>query len=156
MDRAPLTVLFIPYARLHRLLYQATGGRVGRRLAGSPTLLLTTVGRRSGQPRSQPLSYVKDHDRWVVVASNAGSDRPPAWLLNLQENPDVVVHEGTMKHLASARVATDEERTQLWERMNRRYRGLAPWIHRGTIGRYDAHQRRTRRELAVVVLEPHS
>src|SRR5438034_1014549 len=69
---------------VHRMLYRLTGGRVGQKSAQGPMLLLTTTGRKSGQPRTQPLLYMPDGDNYVVVASNGGRDQPPAWWLNLR------------------------------------------------------------------------
>src|SRR4051794_12436023 len=76
------------FTRLHVRTYQLTGGRfVGR--PGAPSLLLTTTGRRTGQPRTTALFYLPDGDRQVLVASYAGDDRHPQWYLNLVAHPDV-------------------------------------------------------------------
>ena len=79
---------------VHRALYRATGGRIGARAGSAHMLLLTTLGRRSGQRRVTPLLYVEDGGRFVVVASNAGDDRHPAWLLNLRKQPAVEIQIG--------------------------------------------------------------
>ena len=154
MDRIPSSLVTGPYLRLQEAIYKASGGRVGRRLAGTPTLLLTTVGRRTGQQRVHALSYLKDGDAWVVVPSNGGSDRAPGWLANLKANPNVVVQDGTTKYSATARLASDDEQARLWPLVNRNNRGLAPVLHPGATGRYDVYQRRTTRHLSLVVLEP--
>jgi F420H(2)-dependent quinone reductase len=150
----PGAILAAPYLKLHDLVYRATNGAVGKRGVGTPTLLLTTTGRKTGNARTHSLVYAKDGDDYLVVASNGGSDQPPAWLLNLQANPDVHVQDGRRGFDATARVATADERPRLWEMVNRNNRGLAPLVHRGTIGRYDVYQRNTTREIAVVVLTP--
>src|SRR6476661_3731266 len=74
----------------HRLIYRATGGRITGRVRGMPVLLLTTIGRKSGKRRTIPLTYLPDTRGPVLIASNFGKDRPPAWYLNLQHAPRVV------------------------------------------------------------------
>jgi deazaflavin-dependent oxidoreductase (nitroreductase family) len=154
MDQTPSSLVYWPFLKLHGAIYRATGGRIGRRMAGTPSLLLTTTGRKSGLPRTCALTYLKDGEAWVVVASNGGSDTPPAWLGNLKANPNVTVQDGRRTFPATARVAEGADRERLWPLVNRNNRGLAPVLHRGTSGRYDAYQRRTEREIAVVVIEP--
>src|SRR5580765_6356853 len=70
--------------RVHAWLYHLTGGTIGHRAGGLRNLLLTTTGRRSGERRTVPLTYMADGDRYVLVASNGGADRHPAWWLNLE------------------------------------------------------------------------
>jgi deazaflavin-dependent oxidoreductase (nitroreductase family) len=150
----PGAILAAPYLKLHDVVYRATNGAIGKRGVGAPTLLLTTTGRKTGTARTHSLVYAKDGDDYVVVASKGGSDQPPAWLLNLQANPDVHVQDGRRGLDATASVATGDERARLWVLVNRNNRGLAPLLHRGAIGRYDVYQRNTTREIAVVVLTP--
>jgi deazaflavin-dependent oxidoreductase (nitroreductase family) len=154
MDRVPSTLVVGPYLRVHQAIYKATGGRIGRRLAGTPSLLLTTVGRKTGQKRTNALIYLKDGDAWVVVASNGGSDRPPGWLANVKADPNVSVQDGAKIYSATGRIASEEERVRLWPLVNRNNRGLAPLLHRGAQGRYDVYQRRTTRQIPLVILEP--
>src|SRR5580704_6717425 len=85
------------FYRMHRHVYRATGGVVGHRSRVGPFLLLTTVGRRTGQRRTTPLLYMADGDALVVVASNGGRDRAPAWLLNLEAAPAADVQVGRRK-----------------------------------------------------------
>ena len=73
--------------RLHAWVYRRSGGRLLGRMGGQPVLLLQTTGRRSGQTHTTPVQYLADGDTFVVVASNAGAARPPAWYLNLRANP---------------------------------------------------------------------
>ena len=80
--------------RLQQAIYKATDGRIGHKMLGVPTLLLGTTGRRSGQPRTNALVYARDGADYLVVASNGGSDKPPAWLYNLQANPAVQLQIG--------------------------------------------------------------
>jgi deazaflavin-dependent oxidoreductase (nitroreductase family) len=91
--------------RLHAALYRATGGRIGHSAGQITNLLLTTTGRRSGQQRTVPLAYLADGERFVVVASNGGSDRPPGWWVNLLAHPGTV-RVGTRVVPVVARAAT--------------------------------------------------
>ena len=109
-------------------------------MRGAPVLLLTTTGRKSGKARTQPLLYLTDGDALVVVASFGGSREHPAWFLNLEANPDVEVQVGPEARRTRARVATQEERARLWPRLVQMYRP------------YESYQRRTEREIPVVIL----
>lgn len=102
---------FVP---AHIWLYRATGGFLGHRLGPQRTLLLTTTGRKSGLLRTQPLAYFLPQGRIVLVASNWGNDRPPAWYLNLVAQPRVRVELKREVFDAEARIATGEERERLW------------------------------------------
>jgi F420H(2)-dependent quinone reductase len=117
--------------RLHRFVYRASGGRVGGAIGGAPVLLLTTTGRRSGEPRPVTLTCFEDGGRFVVVASNAGEDRHPAWWLNLKEHPDATVLIGGTTTRMRAAEAVGEERKRLWTEVTRRDppRGV-PTAHR--------------------------
>jgi deazaflavin-dependent oxidoreductase (nitroreductase family) len=119
-----------------------------------PALLLTTTGRKSGLSRTNGLTYCRDRGDLIVVASNGGSDRPPAWLLNVEANPRVTVRLGRRLLRATARVADPDERAHLWPLVNRKNRGLAPLFHRGVTGRYDVYQRHTSRTIPVVIITP--
>jgi len=127
---------------LHRFVYERSGGRIGGRLPGKRFLLLTTVGRRTGKRRVMPLLYVREADAFVVVGSNAGDDRPPAWWLNLEANPSARVQVDTEHHAVSARRAEGAELAALWSKLEGSYR------------HYADYRRRTPREIPVVVLEP--
>lgn len=124
------------------LAFRLTGGRLGGRLVGAPVLLLNHVGRKSGQPRTTPLLYLEDGDRLVVVASRGGSEATPAWWLNLQAEPHVDVELRGERRNVVARLATPEERAELWPRVCEMY------------GDYETYQGRTEREIPVVLLEP--
>jgi deazaflavin-dependent oxidoreductase (nitroreductase family) len=108
---------------------------------GAPVLILTTTGRRSGEPRPTPLIYGRSGDDYLVVASKGGAPEPPAWFLNLSEDPDVQVQVKADRFGARARTATPEEKAQLWRTMT------AIWPA------YDDYQAKTDREIPVVVLE---
>ena len=122
--------------------YVETDGRKGHRWRGFPTLLLTTRGRKSGRLRRTALIYGRDGDAYVLVASLGGAPRHPLWYLNLVENPGVVLQVGAEIVHGRARTATGEERERLWELMA----GIYP--------EYRSYQRRTEREIPVVVVEP--
>ena len=126
----------------HRALYRATGGRIGARLGGLDMLLLTTRGRRSGEPRTVPLACFADGANRVVVASNNGQDSDPAWWRNLQAHPDAEVTLGRESWKAAAALASAEERARLWPALKR------------TNPAYVRYERKTDREIPVVILRP--
>jgi deazaflavin-dependent oxidoreductase (nitroreductase family) len=126
----------------HVRSYRETDGDLGHDWRnGAPTLLLTTVGRRSGEPRTTPLIYGRTGEDYVIVASKGGADEPPGWYENLRANPEVEVQVMADRFTAQARVAPPEERAALWTQMTR------IWPD------YDDYQARTEREIPVVVLE---
>jgi len=143
-----------PYLRFHKYIYEKSDGRFGTHSNRVPALLLTTTGRRSGLPRTNGLTFCRDRGDLIVVASNGGSNRPPAWLLNLQADPAVTVRVGRSVFKATARVAGAEERAELWPLVNRTNRGMARIFHPGVSGRYDVYQRHTSRVIPVVVITP--
>ena len=127
----------------HVLAYRATGGLVGHRVPGAPPmLLLDHVGAKSGKHRTTPLAYLGDGEDLVLVASKGGSPRHPAWFHNLRAYPDTTAQVGSERRAVRARVATAEERARLWPKVVQMYRG------------YRHYQRRTEREIPLVILEP--
>jgi deazaflavin-dependent oxidoreductase (nitroreductase family) len=130
------------FGQEHVARYRATDGEEGHDWEGTVTLLLTTTGRRSGQQRTTPLIYGRDGDRFLVVASKGGADEPPAWYRNLEADPDVAVQVRGERFRALARTATAAEKARLWPVMT------AEWPA------YDDYQRRTSRDIPIVVLEP--
>src|SRR5687768_6623385 len=96
--------------RLHAWVYRRSGGRFLGRMGGQPVLLLQTTGRRSARTRLTPVQYLADDDTFVVVASNAGAARPPAWYLNLRANSRARVEVGPRFIDVRAREATGQER----------------------------------------------
>jgi deazaflavin-dependent oxidoreductase (nitroreductase family) len=138
-----VTAFFHWFGKLHRRVY-ALNGTLGRRFAWVPCLVLTTRGRKSGLERDSVLVYADDGAiARVVVASNGGDDRPPAWLLNVQSDPAVHVHVGNERYDATARIVTpdDGDYARLWQLVN---------AINGN--RYDAYQAKTTRPIAMVVL----
>jgi F420H(2)-dependent quinone reductase len=130
--------------KLNVPIYRLSGGRVFGTVGGSPVLLLTTTGRRSGQQRTAPVLYLADGARLIVIGSNAGHGPAPAWALNLRANPDAEVQVGRRRQPVRARIAEGEERVELWRRMNEQYSG------------FDDYAVRTDRDIALFVLEPRS
>ncbi|MGU3499831.1 nitroreductase family deazaflavin-dependent oxidoreductase [Mycobacterium sp. C31M] len=109
------------FARAHVWVYQRTDGRVGSRLLWLPAALLTSTGRRTGQPRVTATLCLRDGDRVVLPASFGGRDHDPAWYLNVQADPRVHVQYGSDRRAMSARDATPEERNRYWPRLTRMY-----------------------------------
>jgi F420H(2)-dependent quinone reductase len=103
--------------RLHAWVYRRTGGRFLGRMGGQPVLLLQTTGRGSGRTRTTPVQYLADGDAFVVVASNAGAARSPAWYLNLRADPHARVEVGPRTVDVRAQEATGQERAELWQRL---------------------------------------
>lgn len=128
----------------HRVLLKATGNRLGASFGGMPSLELVTIGRKSGKPRSVMLtSPLREGEAYVVVASRGGDDVHPAWFLNLRDHPTVEVRiVGQSRQTMQARVATAEERARIWPVITRRYKN------------YAGYQKRTDREIPLVLLEP--
>ena len=106
-----------------------------------PTLLLTTIGRKSGAPRPTPLLYQPTGKGFILVASRGGSDHHPAWFLNLQANPNCEIQVGRFSYTANARILAAEERAAYWEWMVRFWPD------------YANYQARTEREIPVVMLD---
>jgi F420H(2)-dependent quinone reductase len=128
--------------KLNVPVYRLSRGRVLGSIGTAPVLLLTSTGRRSGQQRTAPVVFLADGDRQVVIGSNAGNARTPAWSYNLQANPDAEVEIRATHRLVRARVAEGDERAELWRKVNAMYEG------------FDSYDAKTSREIAVFVLEP--
>jgi deazaflavin-dependent oxidoreductase (nitroreductase family) len=126
----------------HVRRYQETDGAVGHEWNGVPTLVLTTTGRRSGEPRDSAMIYGQDGSAYVVIASQAGLPTHPNWYHNLTSDPSVRIQVGPDRMDATARTATGAERERLWKLMT----GIWP--------NFDVYQTRTDRVIPVVVLEP--
>jgi len=126
----------------HRVLYSATGGRIGSHIWGLEILLLTTTGRKSGRARTVPLCSLRDGESFVVIASYGGLDRSPSWWLNLQHEPRATVRLGRLRSEVVAREAMHTDRERLWAQVTARAPG------------YLEYQRRTTRLIPVILLEP--
>jgi deazaflavin-dependent oxidoreductase (nitroreductase family) len=128
------------FGKLHKAVYEASGGVLGARLGWIPMLLLTTTGRKSGLERTVPLAYMEDDGAWIVVASNSGQDVHPAWWLNLLREPRGRIRVGRREIDVRAFLATPQERARLWPKLkevNPAYRG---------------YEKKTQREIPVVLL----
>ena len=112
--------------RLHAWVYRRSGGRVLGRMGGQPVLLLQTTGRRSGRTRTTPLQYLANGDTFVVVASDAGAARAPAWYLNLRANPHARVELGARGTDVRAQEVAGQEHVALWQRLTAVNRYLEP------------------------------
>jgi deazaflavin-dependent oxidoreductase (nitroreductase family) len=121
--------------------YKETEGAEGYDWQGTTVLLLTTKGRKSGEPRETPLIFDEHDGDYVIVASKGGAPQHPAWYLNLREDPEVTVQVRGDRFAAKARTAGADERPELWKLMNQSWPA------------YDGYQQKTDREIPVVVLE---
>jgi F420H(2)-dependent quinone reductase len=127
----------------HAVVYRASHGLIGHRFPGSPPmLLLDHVGAKSAIMRTSPLVYAEDGENLVLVASKGGFPKHPGWYHNLIANPDTTVQVGSRRLNVRARVADPQERERLWPVVVKVYRG------------YEDYQRRTEREIPLVILEP--
>jgi deazaflavin-dependent oxidoreductase (nitroreductase family) len=129
------------FGKEHVERYEATGGEEGHEWQGTSTLILGTRGRKSGELRKTPLIYQEHDGDYLVVASKGGAPKPPAWYLNLEADPEVEVQVKSDRFNARARTAGPDEKPELWKKM------AATWPA------YDDYQRKTDREIPVVVLE---
>jgi len=131
--------------RVHDAVYRASDGRIGHRVLGVPTLMLTTTGRRSGQLRTNSLVYARDGEDYLLVASKGGSDSPPAWLLNLVADPQVAIQVGRERLDGVARVVepSDPDYGRVWKLANDNNKD-----------RYTAYQQHTTRPIPVVAIAP--
>ena len=128
---------------IHRSLFSATSGRIGGTVMGMPALILHTKGRKTGEPRTTMLTApIVDSDRIVLVASYGGDHREPMWARNLRVHPDVEVTKDGATTPMTARIASDDERAELWPRVTSSYKG------------YAGYQTKTEREIPLVILEP--
>jgi len=128
--------------KLNVPLYRLSGGRIGGKVGRAPVLLLTTTGRKSGLPRTAPVVYLADGENVVVINTNAGNAKVPAWSLNLNANPEGEVERGRRRYPVRARIAGGAERERLWREHNEQYAG------------FDDYQEKLDREALVIVLEP--
>jgi deazaflavin-dependent oxidoreductase (nitroreductase family) len=127
---------------IHEFWYRLTGGVLGGSIVGRPILLLTTTGRKTGVQRTAPLLYLEDEENLIVIASNGGNPRHPAWWLNLEKNPQAEVRLRNEKRRVRAEEATGEERERLWRAVVETYSG------------YEGYQKATDRQIPVVILRP--
>lgn len=128
--------------KLHTRLYRLSGGRIGHKTGPVRNLLLTSTGRKSGEQRTCPLTYLEDGNRYVLIASNGGNEKHPVWYLNLKAQPRATVEVGPRRLEVVASTAAADERARLWSaavRMN---------------PQYAVYESITPREIPVVILTP--
>lgn len=138
----------LPVLMLHDKLHKATGGRIGHTIPfGPPALILHTVGAKTGVERANTLTYARDGDDYLVVASKGGEPTAPGWYHNLKKNPQVEINVGPERFPVTARAVFpgDPDFPRLWRIVN---------DMRGNKDRYIAYQKRTTRPIPVVVLSP--
>ncbi len=135
-----MKALMSVFVALNVWVYRLSGGRLMGKMGAAPILLLTTIGRKSGQSRTVPLLYLKDDGRFVLVASLGGAPKHPAWYLNLEANPAVTVQAGRTRLAGTARRASAEEKARLWPRLVAIY------------PQYAEYQKRTTRDIPVVIV----
>lgn len=149
MDHSIVPKVIRAYSQANVWLYRKTSGMLGGKWRigsafpwGLPVILVTTVGRKSGLPRTTPLLYLQDGENYVVVASQGGLPRHPLWYLNMRSNADVELQDRAFRGRFVARTAEGDERRALWQRLEQMYPD------------FNQYQEWTEREIPVVVLEP--
>ena len=130
------------FSRVHMAVYRRTGGIIGGRIFGNRMLLLTTTGRKTGQPRTTPVGYLTDGDALIIVGGAAGAAKHPDWWLNLQSHPEAQVQVGRRKLRVSATRALPEEQQRL----------LAHYPAQHAL--FESMQKRVSRKIQVVKLRP--
>lgn len=132
--------------RLHDAVYQKTKGWIGHKIPGlPPTLLLHTVGAKTGLPRTHALTYARDGDAYLIVASNSGSFRHPNWFHNLRKNPNVEINVGPKRFKVTARILTPEDAD---------YQRMWQIVNKNNFGQYERYQHRTSRAIPIIELKP--
>ena|SRR5581483_9326061 len=143
LNSAGTSIIIKWMSRLNTLAYKASGGKLGGSfLQGAPVALLTTIGRKTGQPRVSPLLYLRDGDRVVLVASQGGRANNPMWYLNLKANPQVSVQIKKEVLKLTARDATEAERAQYWPQLVAMYSS------------FEDYQSWTDRVIPIVICDP--
>ena len=137
--------VFSQVLRVHDTVYQKTNGWIGHRTLWIPSLLLHTVGAKTGKQRTTSLTYARDGDNYLIVASKGGAPRAPGWYHNLKANPDVEINVGPRRFAVTARpvLSGDPDYQRLWQIVNKNNQN-----------RYNEYQKKTSRPIPVVVLTP--
>jgi F420H(2)-dependent quinone reductase len=132
--------------RVHDIVYRNTNGWIGHRALGIPSLLLHTVGAKTGVARTASLSYARDGENYLIVASKSGAPSAPGWYHNLKANPNVEINVGPKRFGVTAKpvLPDDPDYARLWQIVNK-----------NNSNRYEAYQKKTSRPIPVVVLTPH-
>jgi deazaflavin-dependent oxidoreductase (nitroreductase family) len=136
----------LPLLRLHDAIYKGTNGRIGHRIPGAPpNLLLHTIGARTGQQRTTSLTYAKDGDDYLIVASKGGDPRSPGWYHNLKAKPEIEINVGPRRFAVTAKPVLPD---------NPDYARLWKIVNKNNANRYQNYQSRTSRQIPVVILTP--
>lgn len=142
----PFEQTLLPHVlRVHDSVYQKTNGWIGHRILGIPSLLLHTVGAKTGKARSATLTYARDGDDYLIVASKGGDPKAPGWYHNLKANPSVEINVGPKRFrvTASPVLPDNPDYARLWKIVNK-----------NNSNRYEAYQEKTSRPIPVVILKP--
>jgi len=134
--------LFKLVSKLQVAVYRGTDGKYMASMRGMPVLLLTTVGRKTGQARTTPLMYIRDGESYVITASNNGRNKHPAWFYNLKASPQAEIALPSKRLQVTATFATTAEKERLWPVLIEQ----APF--------FDGYRKKTSREIPMVVLSP--
>jgi len=131
--------------RIHDTVYRGTNGWIGHRTLGIPSLLLHTVGAKTGVDRTTSLTYARDGDDYLIVASKGGDPKAPGWYHNLRADPNVEINVGPKRFGVTAKpvLPDDPDYARLWQIVNK-----------NNSDRYEAYQKKTSRPIPVVVLTP--
>ncbi|MGV0745526.1 nitroreductase family deazaflavin-dependent oxidoreductase [Mycolicibacterium sp. XJ870] len=143
---SPVEQVGLRLLHIHDLIYQKTNGRIGHRLPGvPPSLLLHTVGAKTGKARINTLSYARDGESYLVVASMGGAPKSPGWYHNLKAQPKVEINVGTKRLGVTAKpvLPDDPDYARLWKLVNE-----------NNSHRYESYQKKTTRPIPIVVLTP--
>jgi deazaflavin-dependent oxidoreductase (nitroreductase family) len=114
--------------KLNVPLYRLSGGRIGAKVGDGPVLLLTTTGRKSGEPRTAPVLYLERGEGMILIDTNGGNEKLPGWSHNLKAKPEAEVEIGRRKIAVTARVAEGAEREELWRACNDQYSGFDEYV----------------------------
>jgi deazaflavin-dependent oxidoreductase (nitroreductase family) len=141
----PVQAIGVRVLKVHQAIYERTDGRIGHRLGGTRNLMLRTVGAKTGQLRTNALTYAQDGRDYVIVASMGGAPRSPGWYHNLRARADVEIQVGTKRIPVTARAVLpgDPDRDRLWRLVDSK-----------NSGRYTNYQKSTTRPIPIVVLTP--
>jgi F420H(2)-dependent quinone reductase len=134
--------IFRQFIRFQVYVYRRSGGKRLGHIQGMPVLLLTTVGRKTGKKRVNPVVYIRDGDNYVIVAANAGAKRNPRWFANLQANPQTKIEVDDMTLTVKAHKASTVEKGRLWERL----------VEQGPF--FEGYRKKTARDIPVIILHP--
>lgn len=137
-----MSILTDVITKVNRFLLGISNGRLGNKLGKISVLLLHSVGRKSGKPYATPLSYYRDGENYLLVASNWGEENPPDWFLNLMNHPDTTILVNSTTLLVQARQAEGQEYQRLWEIITRK----------NSI--YIGYQKKMTRRIPIVILTP--